>query len=238
MGSGGFRSLTGSGRVGSGRVGSRGFEISRVGSGRVRSRGFELSLVGSDQDPRDTSHVMGRATLTRELCSSDPRVGPVDLTRGSNTFKPFYFLSDGFCGADTPYRSCSYVKKRRRMHILHISMSRSIDTRYIQVTKLCGVPKKKRIKSISMCRLADWIHGSNPRIGRKISWVQGDPIWYMTCTSRVIQSLTDRVGSGRVQTLTDHVGSGRVVLKSRGSGRVGPGTLKSHGSGRVGLEGY
>ena len=52
---------------GSGRVGPRGFEISRVGSVEVRSKGFENTRVGSGHEPRDTSHVTGRATLTREL---------------------------------------------------------------------------------------------------------------------------------------------------------------------------
>ena len=85
----------GSSRVGSGRVGSGRVKSGRVNrftnlAGRVGSRCFENSRVGSGHDPRDTGHVTGRATLTRELYFSDPRVGPVDLTRGSKTLKPYY----------------------------------------------------------------------------------------------------------------------------------------------------
>ena len=58
---------TSRGRVGSGRIGSRG---SKVSPGRVGS-----------WPARYTGHVSGQATLTPECFSPDPWVGPVDLTR-------------------------------------------------------------------------------------------------------------------------------------------------------------
>ena len=107
------------GRVGSGRVGSYqevfkshgsglvrsiSFQISRGGSGRVGPRSSRSSRAGSGHDPRDTDHVTDRATLTRELFGSDPRVGPTYLTRGSNTLKTYCFLPEGLSGADASFR--------------------------------------------------------------------------------------------------------------------------------------
>ena len=60
-----FQSLAG--RVGSGRVGSGQEAIKSHGLGPVGSRGFKISRVGSGDDPRDTGHVAGSATLTRQL---------------------------------------------------------------------------------------------------------------------------------------------------------------------------
>ncbi|CAM9124236.1 unnamed protein product, partial [Laminaria digitata] len=87
---------------GSGRVGSRFFQISRVGLSWVIG-GFQISRVGSGHDPRDTDHVTGRATLTREFFSSDPRTGPADLTRGPDTLKTYCFLPEGLSGTHTPF---------------------------------------------------------------------------------------------------------------------------------------
>ena len=107
-------SRVGSGRVGSyqevfkshgsGLVGSISFQISRGGSGRVGPRSSRNSRAGSGHDPRDTDHVTDRATLTRELFGSDPRVGPTYLTRGSNTLKTYCFLPEGLSGADASFR--------------------------------------------------------------------------------------------------------------------------------------
>ena len=74
-----------------GRVGSRSFQISRVGLGwvkkfsnvigRIRSgqEVLKISGVWSGHDPRETGHSRvgpaGRASMSGELFSSDPRVG-------------------------------------------------------------------------------------------------------------------------------------------------------------------
>ena len=100
VGSTSFKSL-GSGRVGSrffkshgsGQVGSKGFQISRAS--RVESSVFKMSRVGSGHDPRDTGHSRGRVTMTRELFSADPRVGPADLTRGSVLLQTYSCLPEG-----------------------------------------------------------------------------------------------------------------------------------------------
>ena len=70
-------------------------------SGRVGSRGFQISRVESGHNPRDTGHVTGRAALTRVVFSSDPRIGPAELTREFNTLKTYYFLQEDLFGAET-----------------------------------------------------------------------------------------------------------------------------------------
>ena len=81
---------------GSGRVASRGVHISWVGSGRVKSFSNLTGRVRSGQevggDENLTGRVRswsarsgslaGRASMTRELFSTDPRVGPVHSARG------------------------------------------------------------------------------------------------------------------------------------------------------------
>ena len=83
-GSGSVENITG--RVGSGRIGSRGFKCCRSGqvgsgqdlfeshgSGRVGSgqEAMKSSRVGSGHEPRGTSHSWGRASMTRELFPAD-----------------------------------------------------------------------------------------------------------------------------------------------------------------------
>ena len=92
---------------GSVRVGSTSFQISRVGPSRVKRFSnfvgrigsghevFKMSRVGSGHDPRDTGHSRGRVTMTRELFSADPRVGPADLTRGSVLLQTYSCLPEG-----------------------------------------------------------------------------------------------------------------------------------------------
>ena len=91
-------SRIGSGRVNrlqnlAGRVGS-----GRVGSGRVKRFRNLAGRVGLGHDPRDTGHS-GQAIMTRELCSADPRVKPVDLARGSALFK---LTAEGHCRVGAP----------------------------------------------------------------------------------------------------------------------------------------
>ena len=87
---------------GSGRVESISFQISWVGSGRVKRLSNLTGRVGSGQEDFK-SHGSGRVmtrrygsfagpvTMTRELFSADPRVGPADLARG------YFFLQTYSC---------------------------------------------------------------------------------------------------------------------------------------------
>ena len=50
-----------------------------VGSGHEV---FKIPRVGSGHDPRERV-TRGSGTMTRELFSADPKVGPTDLARGS-----------------------------------------------------------------------------------------------------------------------------------------------------------
>ena len=94
-GQGGFKIS----RVGSGRVGSRGFQklAGRVGSGQEV---FKTSRVGSGHDPRNTGRFAGQAIMTRELFWADPRVKPADLARGSAFFK---LTAEGHGRAGAPW---------------------------------------------------------------------------------------------------------------------------------------
>ena len=64
---------------GSGRVGSRGFQISGVGSGRANRFSNLPGRVRSGHE----EFKMPRVTMTRELFFADARVGPADLARRS-----------------------------------------------------------------------------------------------------------------------------------------------------------
>ena len=90
---------------GSGRVGSTFFQISRVRSGRVGSRGDEKLTVRVRSRPARNGSLVGRATMTHESFSADPRVGPTRPTRGSDTSKISRFLPKGFSRINTECHS-------------------------------------------------------------------------------------------------------------------------------------
>ena len=82
----------GSGRVGQEVFESRGssqagtifFQISRVGSGRVGSRFSNLTDRIRSCPARNES-LTGRASMTHELASAEPQIGPAHPARGSDT---------------------------------------------------------------------------------------------------------------------------------------------------------
>ena len=96
-------------RVGSGRVGSTSFQISRVGSGRVKRFSNLMGRVGSGRgvfkSPRrvwsgwvmrcSKCHGSSRVTMTRELFSANPRVGPAGLARRSVLLQTYGCLLEG-----------------------------------------------------------------------------------------------------------------------------------------------
>ena len=85
----------GSGRVGSGRVKRFSNLVGRVrsgqgrlkspGSGRLGSRGNERLTRRIRSRPARNGSLAGRVRITRELFSTDPRVGPTRSARGSDT---------------------------------------------------------------------------------------------------------------------------------------------------------
>ena len=116
-----------------GRVGSRGFLISRVGSGRVKSFSNLTGRTGSDQEffkshgstqvgsrghekltgrvrsrPARNRSLADRASMTRELFSTDLGVGPAHLTL--NTL-PVLFFPKGFSRTNTQENSHDIIFK-------------------------------------------------------------------------------------------------------------------------------
>ena len=83
-----------------GRVGSLHFKISRVGSGRVGSRGFQNLAGRVGSCPARCGSLAGQAIMTRELFSADPRVKPADLARGSAVVK--LATAEDHCRAGAP----------------------------------------------------------------------------------------------------------------------------------------
>ena len=73
----------------------------RVGSGRVR-RGSKLTSRVSSGPTRNGS-LAGRLSMTRELVYANPRVGPADPARGSDTPNASHFLVEDFCSTSKQY---------------------------------------------------------------------------------------------------------------------------------------
>ena len=131
-----------------------------------------------------------QSTLTRECFFADPRVGPADADRGSDSSKTCRSLPESLSRADASVVSYSDSKTPPNIYAYECPHPCVLTTARPRITVEYNNVKKK-----FKCRPLGRIRGSNARVGVFFLAGQGDPTRDMTRISRASRNLADRVGS-------------------------------------------
>ena len=225
--------------LGSGRLGSRGFQISWIGSSRVNRFTNLTGRVGSGQEffkshgssqgrTRKKRVTRGSGNMNREQLSADPP----GRTRASGSrirhLKHFPLSYPKASLVPIPNKNPSVLfsnnKTPRNPYETHVR----IHPYPLQPGHISLRDAKVNVELILKCRPTGRIGGSNSRVEINSLASQGDPTRMKPMPDVSVGKW--RIGSGRV-------GSSQEALKSRRPGRVGSGQrtfkISQVGSGQI-----